>query len=532
MTRAPAREEQKVPEEAGFSVTDRKAAKTGALLSVIGGVFLAAVRAMGFFLRAIFGGDMWGLYAIAWALIELISFFLLGGFNDAVVIFSSRAHHESDLDGDGNGESKGTDDHYQAMATILKVPFALALAVALGLHLTAPSLHAALWSGQDPLLIDLLQTLAWALPLLVLVQVPAEATRATLSFGWAIGIVQIAFPVLSVLCALGLYFTMTPGILAVAQGTLVALFLCVPVSLYAFSRHFEVRKALRASLSPRLHREALSFALPQSLNMMLNQGLVRLDSLMLSFFGVSANTIGVYSLVGDMTQVIRLTKMAYSGVFSPLVAKYRAQKNRTGVDQALDVFTRKTSSLGVAVWLAVMATWPLFIFQSGEKWTEPHLFAWLLCVGPLMSCFFGLCGNALLMYGRSRLLLLNALLSGTLNVVLNALLIPPLGLSGAALATAISSITISCLQMTELRNLERLSPHIRYYTRTLISAAGPALALILFAGLLWPVENPEDQWAPRLILALLCVAVYGLLQVILPGKRPFDLARKRTGTGQ
>ena len=44
--------------------------------------------------------------------------------------------------------------------------------------------------------------------------------------------------------------------------------------------------------------ESLSFALPQSLNMMLNQGLVRLDSLMLSFFGVSANAIGVYSLVG------------------------------------------------------------------------------------------------------------------------------------------------------------------------------------------------------------------------------------------
>lgn len=500
-------------EPEGFLKDDQTRAQTGALLSVVGGAFLAAVRALGFFLRAIFGGEMWGLYAIAWALVELLSFFLLGGFNDAVVIFSSRAHHDTE----------DPDDHYHAIATIVKVPLALALVVAVGLSLGAPFLYATFWHEQDPLLIELIQTLAWALPLLVLVQVPAEATRASLSFGWAIGIVQIAFPVLSVLAALGLYFTTTPNILAVAQGTLLALVFCLPLSLLAYSRYFELKKTLRASLSRRLHREALSFALPQSLNMMLNQGLVRLDSLMLSFFGVSANTIGVYSLVGDMTQVIRLTKMAYSGVYSPLVAKYRAVSNKLGVDEALDVFVRKTSGLGVAVFLVVMSLWPLFIFQAGEIWEGPTLFAWLLTAGPLMSCFFGLCGNTLLMYGHSRLLLKNALLSGLLNVVLNAAFIPAWGLTGAAVATALSNITISCLQLLELKKLEGIFPRPRYYTRTLLAALGPVVLVFALSGLVWPVSPPDQQWGPRIALAAGAVLLYALLQVFLPGQRPFRL---------
>src|SRR5690606_2627560 len=95
-----------------------------------------------------------------------------------------------------------------------------ALAVALGVHFFAEDLYLALWSEHDRLLIPLTKTLAWALPLLVLVQIPVEATRSTLHFGFAIGVVQIAFPILSLLAALALYYTTTPNILAVAQGTL------------------------------------------------------------------------------------------------------------------------------------------------------------------------------------------------------------------------------------------------------------------------------------------------------------------------
>lgn len=509
-----------------FSAADRKKAHQGTLLSILGGVILALVRAAGFFLRAIFGGEMWGLYAIAWALTELLAFFILGGFNDAVVIFASRLHARMGADPEVKGDDQRDVD---ALATILRAPFIVALVVALGLHFLSPWLHEVLWAEHDPLIIRLVQTLAWSLPLLVLVQVPAEATRSSLQFGYSIGIVQIAFPVLSLLFALGLYFTVTHSILAVAQGAVLALLLLVPVSLHAFSRHFDLGRTFRASLSAPWDREALSFALPQSLNMALNQGLVRLDSLMLSFFGVSANTIGIYSLVGDLTQLVRLAKMVFSGVYSPLVARYRARSNHLGVAEALDHFARKTSSLGMVLFLVVMSLWPLFIFRGGEVWQDSRSFPWLLCVGPLMSCFFGLCGNTLLMYGHSRLLLTNALASGTLNIVLNAVLIPPFGVFGAALATAISNATISVLQVMELRRLEHLTVNLSSHLRTIL-AAGPSCVLVYLLGTLdWTLSGASGAQStlwPRVLLAVAALLVYGFLLVVLPGPRPLSSAHE------
>ncbi len=501
-------------EQSGFDHEDRKKTRRGTVLSIVGGVVLAGVRAMGFFLRAIFGGEMWGLYAISWALIELLAFLLVGGFNDAIVIFSSRQKHSA----------TSSDEHYKSMATIIVAPLLVALLVATSIHIFAEPLHTAFWSEHDRLLIPLTKTLAWTLPLLVLVQIPVEATRATLHFGFAIGIVQIAFPILSVVCALALYFTVTPDILAVAQGTLLSLFLCLPASLYAYGKHFDLVATFRAAFGLRWDREALSFALPQSLNMMLNQGLVRLDSLMLSFFGVSANAIGIYSLVSDLTQLIRLAKMAFSGVFSPLAAKYRAQGNKRGVSEALDDLVRKTSSLGLVLLLAVMSVWPVFIFKAGETWDDSTLFPWLLAAGPMMSCFFGLCGNTLLMFGHSRALLLNATTTGLLNLILNALFIPMWGLFGAALATAISNVSISILQIIELRKFEDLGVRPSYYRRTLLAAVAPLSAVFFFSAISWPATGDKlglSNLVARIALAACAVAAYGLLQWILPGKKPF-----------
>jgi O-antigen/teichoic acid export membrane protein len=501
-------------QQSGFGHEDRKKARKGTLLSVIGGAILAGVRALGFFLRAIFGGEMWGLYAIAWALIELLAFLLVGGFADAIVIFSSRQKHDGE-----QGE-----EHYRSLATIIFAPFFVSLLLAGGIHIFAEPLYNLLWTEHDPLLIPLVRTLAWALPLLVLVQVPVEATRSTLHFGYAIGIVQIAFPLLSLLCTLGLYFTVTESILAVAQGSILALLLCLPASLYAYGKHFDLGQTLRAALGFRWSREALSFALPQSLNMMLNQGLVRLDSLMLSFFGVSANAIGIYSLVSDLTQLVRLAKMAFSGVFSPLVAKYRAQQNKLGVEEALEDLVQKTSSLGLGLLLIVMSLWPVVIFKPGEAWDDSLLFPWMLAAGPMMSCFFGLCGNALLMYGYSRVLLLNALATGLINLVLNALFIPLWGLFGAALATAIANVSISLLQIVELRRLEGISVKAHFYTRTLLAGAAPLALVFFLSALSWSATGEkwglENQTA-RLGLAGLSVSFYALLLWVLPGPRPF-----------
>lgn len=507
--------------EAGFGQSDQRKTAIGTAMSVVGGAILASSRALGFVLRALFGGEAWGLYSIAWSLIELLAFMVLGGFNDAVVIFASRIE-----EAERGKDERALDKHYAALATVILVPLAVSTVIAAGLSLGAGFVYQAFWSDHDPLLMTLTSRLAWALPLLVLMQIPVEAIRARLSFAWAIGIVQIAFPVLSIALAIGLHYTIEPSILAVVDGALLALLLCIPFSLFGFQRHYDLPRFMKALARVPFDREVLSFAIPQSANMALNQGLVRVDTIMLSFFGIPASTIGVYALVSELTQSIRLSKMAFSGVYSPLVARYRASQNFAGIREALEFFTRKTSSLGIPLLVLIMATWPVWIFKQGEVFEDSIAFPWLLSAGPMMSCFFGLCGNTLLMMGYSRVLLKNALAAGTVNLILNAALIPVWGIFGAALATAISNVFISCLQMIELRKFEAISVQGRFYARTLWAAlvpvAGAATLSLLPAASSFHIMALDRPTAVSVALGLL--ALYGALQWVLPGRRPFGAA--------
>lgn len=252
-------------------------------------------------------------------------------------------------------------------------PFVVALAIAAAAQVLLPTLHRMFWSQHDPLLIDLGRTLALALPLIVVMQLCAEATKAGLQFVWQVGIVQVLFPVLTLTFALALHRFTQLGIGALAWGLVFALFVASAAAIAAYGRFFSISRTVRAALTFRWDREVLVFALPQSVNMMMNLGLTKADGLTLSAF-VSADAVGIYVLVSDLTQLIRLGKMAFSSVFSPLVAKYQAAANRRGIQDALGTLIPITATLGLLLTLGIMGSYEAAILKEGESWSGGRLY--------------------------------------------------------------------------------------------------------------------------------------------------------------
>jgi O-antigen/teichoic acid export membrane protein len=478
---------------------------------------------MGFVLRAIFGGPAYGLFAVAQSATELAAYFLLGGFNDAIVYHASR--HITARDAATSPDEAAAHDErlYRALATCVVPPLLLGLLLALVTPLVLPAVYRLVWTQHDPEIISLMRVLGLGLPLIVVMQLFAESTKTSMQFHWQVGIVQVLFPSLTLLFALGFHYGAGLGIASLAWGLVCGLAVAAPLSVFAFSRFYSLRRFVRAALAFDWDREVMRFALPQSVNMVMNLGLTKVDGLMLSGF-VSANAVGIFVLVSDLTQLIRLAKMAFSSVFSPLVARYQAALNREGIEQALHSLVQLTSALGVVLAIGIMGMYEHAILADGETWTHGRVFPWLLCVGPMMSCFFGLAGNLLLMTGHSRLLLYNSMGAGLLNVILNWLFIPHWGLVGAAAATAISNFAISFTQVVEMGRLEGYRYRWSLYRRTVLAAA-PPLAGVVFAHTAWfssvATWLPSDS--PRLDAGLwtaLMIALYLGLHLLLPGPSP------------
>lgn len=501
--------------------------RRGAAITLLGRISGVANGVFIFVAKFLFGAEQFGLFMLGFFVVDLLSRFVVGGFADAVTYFASR-----------HAAARREEQMYQALAVCILWPLGLALVFALALGASVDVAYETWWATDyDPGVKPVLRLMAWGLPLTVLVRLPVEAVKAHMDMKWAT-IVDICLPLVMFGVAVGFAFV-GAGAGGLALAWMVAHAVGGLIAVYGYTRYFEIGKTLAAMRRPGSSREILGFAVPQSLNMLFNFGLVRVDGIMLSAW-YGPEVLAVYGLVSELVRSIRAAKLAFVGVFAPLVAKYRELGNREGVEESLNDITRFIATISVPLLASALIFYPeASTFAPGSDWTHSRAFPWLLAVGPVLSCFFGLAGNLLLMSGYSRILLINSTIAIGVNVALNALWIPEHGMLGAAAATMISGIVLSVLQLIELARFAKVRFRFSIYVK-------PAIGLVLVTGVgLWVNSQAGGAWiyghgvlaglALKLGIGLAVLAVFGAVVLGWPGENPerawlLDaLARRRGG---
>ncbi len=495
--------------------SDDKKVISGFLWNTVGQLADAANGIYLYVIRYLFGGEAFGLFAIAFSLIELFNRFLIGGFGDAATYFVSRYRNDKDLN-DLEKEEKV----HQALAYCLLIPLILAILLTLALSYSSNWLYSTFWSNHNPELQELLLGLSLLLPLNVLVRIPLEALKGLLDMRWAVWVTGGVLPIVNFSSTVVFYF-MGWGLWSLVAAQLLAHTISVFASIYAFTKYFSIGKTLRLLPSAFTQKEFHKFAFPQSLNMLMNFGLVRMDTLMLSMW-VGTNEVGIYTLLSEFTRTMRSAKTSFSKIFSPLVAKYQGLKDRDGIQRALVSVSYWTALLSTPFLYSIVVFYSDFVLGPQNSWGYSPWIVWLLSVGPLLSCYWGLAGNLLLMTGHSLILMKNSMLLFALNVGLNYWLIPKYGLVGAAAATAISSLGISCIQATEMWVTEKVKFQYKTSFRLLIVAFICAIPLFWVNTSSWTVyfQGKESwlYWGSKALLLVISLLLFTLLQLFLPGE--------------
>ena len=99
--------------------------------------------------------------------------------------------------------------------------------------------------------------------------------------------------------------------------------------------------------------------------------------------------------------------------------------------------------LGIAIFAPVII-WIVY----GEKYMNVIGLMQILNVNYLAYCLRNLMGNVIAAVKKVKMNLIFAVISGVLNIILNMLLIPWLGASGAAIATLIVTLTVAAMDCT------------------------------------------------------------------------------------
>jgi len=242
---------------------------------------------------------------------------------------------------------------------------------------------------------------------------------------------------------------------ALYVGTIVAEVLVLVVIYIVISTRM-TELAFRPLLSKEQVKEAFSYGLPLAVSGLLTFFLSSTDRYVIGYF-LSAESVADYTVaINFCNYPIEILRNVYLATFVPLIMN---SWNRT--DEGEVNTQNLTNFIASYFWLAVPVVCGLIMTDvEGIKLLAGNRYAAVPYLTPLMATSFALNGMnfvfiaGLLYKKRTKLVLYLNVITGFFNLILNLILVPSIGIYGAAIAS-LTSYTIfiviaSCLSRKEM----------------------------------------------------------------------------------
>ncbi len=166
----------------------------------------------------------------------------------------------------------------------------------------------------------------------------------------------------------------------------------------------------------------------------------QIDSILIGYY-LNPAEVGIYAVAVLLAQTLTLIPSAVQRVTAPATATLYGKGDIEGVRNVVFSTMKKSFLIsgGIAVTIAVLGQHLITIFFTGE-FLSSYIPLLILLLGYTIFAPIMAVGATLSSIGKVHIPFRISAVCGVLNVVLNILLIPYLGINGAAIATTVSLI--------------------------------------------------------------------------------------------
>jgi O-antigen/teichoic acid export membrane protein len=402
-------------------------------------------------------------------------------------------------------EIQGGNGGRALLARSSRIVFAIGLALSAALLLSAPTL--ATYYFHSPGMIDVLRMFSFQVPVLVLFRFLAGAATAAKRFDFTSKITNILSPVifLGLLPLIGLAY---PGIYGTIAARILAQVAAVICLVLFLTRRYP-RMPKIEPVADNVFRDYLRLSLPLFFIAIGYQLLTQMDTIMLGHF-VSERDVGIYSIALKISSFMLIGLEIALPIVTPLFSHF-SQTRSTELTEVL--FTTITkwlcySALTIFACIAIFRIELLHVF--GRGFTAGGTALLILAAGQLVNAGTGPTGALLTMTGKQKWELANTISMVAVNFLLNLILIPKMGVIGAAIATAISIATINGLKLVQVYMLFGLRAHNLKYLKGVLAIGAAALIGYLVHSWLSNVGYSSFTRVPLAGGALVITAALGL----------------------
>jgi O-antigen/teichoic acid export membrane protein len=379
-------------------------------------------------------------------------------------IAGHRATHQEDL-------------AQRALGTGIRLTTAVSTILALGAALLAPLLARA-W--DEPSLATTLPIMAPAVLLSAMTLVLVAATLGAKVQRMNLYVRGIAEPAL-LLAAVVVAWRLGGGLRNLAAAYVFTSVLVAALAVAACARVFG-GAYLRQAVASERHPGFLRFALPFGVSDVMSAILQRADAFLVATFA-GFDGLAVYAAAEYVTRLIANPRYLFDHILAPVIAEALHVGDRERVRYNLALMTRwvTTACAPIAVTVIVLRGEILSLYGGAFAAGAGALV--ILAIAHFFIGCLGLTPYVVAMGGRSRLLLLNNFGAAALNVALGVVLVPRMGISGAAIAVLVSATAFQVALTIEAWIIERVHPFTAALAKPVVAAMVAATVEILLHGL-------------------------------------------------
>ncbi|MCU1546801.1 MAG: hypothetical protein JWP30_1901 [Homoserinimonas sp.] len=305
-------------------------------------------------------------------------------------------------------------------------------------------------------LAEALAAIGWLLPVAALALVALGATRGLGAVLPHVVINSLALPLIRLICVATLAAA-GASVAAIALGWAapvgVAFVAVILVVRFQVART-ELVIGSRGNWWPDtgMRRRIAAFALPRTLSSGLEQAILWLDVLIVGFIAGSA-AAGIYGTASRLIAAGLIVDTALRIVVSPRFSALLHSGELAKVEALYRTAARWLVLFGAPIYLVLGLYAPVILRWFGPEFVEGAPALTVLCLGAVITFMAGNIHSMLLMSGRSGWAAFNKCVVLMINVAGNVVLVPTMGIIGAALSWAVSMLIDAVLASIEVRRL-------------------------------------------------------------------------------
>jgi len=423
----------------------------GASITFVGMVYqLVLSFVSGIIITRTIGSENYGIFSLARTLGETLSVFTKLGFDIGLVRYF--------------GE-KSSQNHDKINAHFLKL-----VLITVSILSILPVLL--IWGGggtaienyiyQYEHFADVLAVMVLLVPLISIVQVISGAFRGVFQIKPRVYGELFMQPTIRLIIILMLFYVGW-NIWAAIVGTVLSYVVVLVYMLILMNKHFFrciTGDMKEVGFQKATMKELVSvgkYSVVISLTVAVAMLLAKTDVIMLGFF-VTADKIGQYVVIQLVVGLIIFVNAALNQMVAPMLAKLHRENKKPEMKKLINQHTRWVMIASLPIFIIIAQYGIHIIAIFGEDFVVQTLVLPILALSQLTVAVLSSAGFILSMTGKHKLEFYTMAFALICNVILNLMLIPEMGIEGAALSTLISIILANLLRIHQVYRIYGFYP--------------------------------------------------------------------------